>query len=300
MDKIQQSVRTLLMDHLAAIEPLTVNLSLGGTVVKVDNTSHYRINDEIYLISSSVGFAETSIIKDIPDDKTIIINPPSVRGWTVAENAYVQKAVNHQFIKRINIGDLKIIPSFPTITITATSESNEWYTLQRTMHDYKFNIRVYVLADNFERTNIFLIKLAEQIREILLDHIRPIVDGHSYPLTADLPIGSTVVNVSDTSEFKVGGAVFLRDRNPAPHHDEAYVRKILDGTTLAIHHATQFDYLMSRNAELIRVDRLLYDTRPESINYGYVQTPGGGPLMQAADISWFAKEMITRQGNILT
>lgn len=300
MDKIYQAVRSLLIDHLAATESLTQNIALGGNTIKVPNTSRFRINDEIYFISDTVGFAETALIQDIPDDTTIIISPATVRGWLVSENAYIQKAVNNQLIKRIHIGDLKIIPSFPTITISATSESNEWYTLQRTSHEYRFNIRVYVLADSFERTSIFLIKLAEQIREILIDHIRPIIDGQSNLLTVDLPVGATVVNIASTANFKVGGAVFLRDHHPAPHHQEAYVKKILSATALEIGHPTEYDYLVSRGAELIRVNRLLYDTRPESIQYGYVQTPGGGSFMQAADISWYAKEMITRQTNILT
>ena len=300
MDKILTSLRTLLLDHLAAAESLTVDLPLGGTIVSVPNTSRFRIDDVIYLISDTVGFAETSLIKDIPDDKTIIINPPSVRGWKVSENSYVQKAVNHQCIKRIHIGDLKIIPSFPTITIDAAQESNEWFTLRQTSHEYRFNIRVYVLADGFETTNIFLIKTSKQIREILLDHIRPIIDGESHPLTLDMPASSSVVHVADTSHFIVDGPVFLKDNHPRPAHQEDYVKSILSSTAIELRNTTDYDYLVSRQAQLILVNRLLYDTRPESINYGFIQSPGGGPLLKAAEISWFAKEMIVRSGNLLT
>ncbi len=302
MDKIQQAVRTLLIDHLAATESLTADIALGANIVKVADTSRFRLHDEIYFLSQDVGFAETAFIDDIPDDTTIVISPATVRGWLVSENTYIQKAINNQFIKRINLGDLKVIPSFPTITITASSEDMDWYTLQRTEHNYKFNIRVYVLADNFEKVNTYLIKLAEQIRDILIDHIRPIIDGESHPLTVDLPIGATVVNIADTSNFVIGsrGAAFLRDRHPKPHHQEVSIRKIFDGTSMEISWPAEYEFKVSRGAEIIRVSRLLYDTRPESINYGFIQTPGGGPLMQAADISWIAKEHITRAGNILT
>ena len=300
MDKILQSIRTLIIDHLAASESLTADLLLGGTVVSVPNTSRFRLGDEIYLISDAAGFAETSVIKDIPDSETLIIDPPSVRGWSVAETSYVQKAVNHQTIKRVHIGDLKIIPSFPTITIDATDESNEWFTLRQTSHEYRFKIRTYVLADNFETTNLFLLKITEQLREILLDHIRPIIDGESHPLTADVPVGQTVINVADTSNFVVGGPVFLRDAHPKPAHQEDYVKKILSPTALEIRTATDFEYKVSRQGELILVKRLLYDTRPESINYGFVTSPGGGTLMRASEITWFAKEMRIHEGNLLT
>jgi len=300
VDKILQSIRTLLMDHLAASESLTVNLPLGGTTVKIPNTSRFRVGDEIYLISDTVGFAETSLIKDIPDDKTITIDPPSVRGWTVAQNSYIQKAVNHQTIKRIHIGDLKQIPSFPTITIDANNESNEWITLGQTSHNYKFSIRIYVLADNFERTNLFLLKLTKQTREILIDHIRPIIDGVSHPLTLDLPLNQTVVSIANTSSFVERDVVFLRDAIPRPRHSENYVKKILSSTDLELQFPAPNPILVSAQGELIKVNRLMYDTRPESIEYGYVKSPGGGPLMRASEISWYAKESILREGNIGT
>lgn len=298
MDKILQATRSLLLNYLAPTQTLTADLPLNGTTVSVADTKFFRVNDEIFLISESVGFAETSLIQDIPNDKTIIINPPTVRGWAVSEGAYVQKAINHQFIKRILIGDNKNIASFPTITIDAKSENNDWLTIARTRHEYHFSIRTYLLADNFETTNIFLIKLTQQIREILYEHIRPIIDGDPHLLKADAPFGATVITIDDTSKFQVGMPVFLIDNHPQPHSQESYVKTILSKTQLAINHATEFDYLASRGAELIRSNRMMYDTRPETIEYGYIQSPGGGSLMRASEISWFAKEDICRFDNI--
>lgn len=272
----------------------------------VPNTSRFRIGDEIYYLSTSAGFSETSTVKEIPDDKTIIVTSGSVRGWTVAEGTYIQKAVNFQFIKRIHIGDLKPIPSFPTICLEPLTENNEWMTLRSTSHEYRIAIRTYVLADNFEKTNTYLIKLTEQIREILLDHIRPIVVGESFPLTADLVAGGTVVSIANTSKFaddlsQPDGVSFgyLRDAMPRPSQQESYIKSVLSPTQLELRGASAFNYLVSRQAEIIRAERLLYDTRPESISYGYV--PGqGGALMRASEITWFAKEMLCREGNFLT
>lgn len=297
MDKILQSLRTLFLDHVAATELLAADVAIGGKIVLVPNTSRFRIGDQIAFLSPT-GQGEFTLIEDIPDNITIVIAPGSTHGWTVAQGTYIVKSINNEFIKGVYIGDIKMIPSFPAITIDIESESNEWFTLRQTSHEYKFRIRAYVLEDNFEKTNIYLLKLATQMREILLDHIRPIIDGISHPLTADLPAGNTIVNVADTTGFVVGGPVFIRDAHPRPAQQESYVKSILSPTALEINLAAENDYLVSRQAEIIVVQRLLYDTRPESINYGVVNK--GGTFCKAAEFSYFAKEMRIREGNILT
>jgi len=298
MNKILPAIRTLLMDHLAMTEVLLMNVPIGGTLVVIGNTSRFRIGDQIAFLSNTLRQGEFVTISDIPDYNTIVLSTGSLHGWTIAQGSYITKCVNNEFIKGIYIGDIKMIPAFPAITIDVESESNEWLTLRQTSHEYKFRIRAYVLQDNFETTNLRLLTLATQIREILLDHIRPIIDGVSFPLTADLPAGQTIVNVSNTSQFRVGGPVFLRDAHPRPAQQESYVKSIIDSTSLEINIFAENDYLMSREAEIILVNRLLYDTRPESINYGVVNK--GGTFCRAAEISWFAKEMKIREGNINT
>ena len=309
MNQILQSLRSLLIDHLAATETLTADLPVGGTQVSVANTSRLRPGDEIYLMSASVGSAEVSTIQSIPDWQTLIITLGSTRGWKVSENAFVQKAISHQAIQRIHIGDNRQNVKFPTITLEPTSESNEWMTLGATSHEYRIAIRSYVLADDFETSNLYLTKLTEQIREILTDHIRPIIDGQYMSLLADLPAGSTVVSVPDTTPFAADLAgpsrmslCFLRDAATWYNYpifsisQEAYVKSVLDSTHLELQEPTQFDYFVARQAQAIRVTRLLYDSRPESISYGFV--PGqGGSFLRASEITWFGKEELIRNGN---
>lgn len=306
MREILQSLRTLLIDHLVATQPLTMNVPAGTNTVIVPNTSRFRPNDQIYFLSNSSGFGETAIIESIPDYQTLVLANTVVRTWTVLENAYVQKAVNDQFIKGIYIGDMKIIPSFPAITLTQTGESNEWYTLRSTSHEYKIAIRTYVLADNFETSEFYLASLSEQIREILIDHIRPIINGQSHPLTVDLPAGGAVVTVADTTDFATDLAspahtsiAFLRDAQPRPSQQETQIKTVLSSTQLELTNPAVFDYLVGRQAEIIRVNRLLYDSRPSDISYGYVRGSGSS-FLRASEITWFGKEMLCREGNFLT
>ena len=304
MDQILTSIRTLLIDHLAAMETLSFDAPLGSTVLIVPNTSRFRIGDQIYILNkmtTTESQGETAMIADIPDNNVIVLSQPtSKRAWPTSENSYVQKAVNFQFIKRIHIGDLKVIPSFPTVTIDPGTEDNEWLTLRQTDHDYKLNIRAYVLADGFEKTNLYLIRLSQMIREILIDHIRPIINGESHLLTVDLLQGQTVVTIADTSNFAAGDWVFAKDAYPHPSQQEMRVKKILSSTQLELFMPICYDILVARQGECILVKRLLYDTRPSNISYGYVVSEGGGPLMRASQISWYAKENIYREGNLLT
>jgi len=311
MDQILESLRRMLIDHLAPVEPLTANIPIGTTTVTVPNTSRFRDNDEIVIMAPSGNVAELNNILHVgppaptpndpypPDDGyTLVLGLPVVRTWTVAEGALIQKAINHMPIKRIHIGNLQIIPSFPTICIEPTSEDNEWLTTRGTSHDFKISIRTYVLADNFEKTAKALPKITQAIRELLMEHIHPIINGEDHPLLLDAPFGTTVIEVADTSNFRALDYVYIRDARAYSNFDSNQVRTVMDAQHLELKVPLSNDYAISRQAYLTRVLRYLYDTRPQSINYGFVTK--GGSLLRASDISWFGKEFLCRPGNVLT
>ena len=305
---VLKAIRSLLLEHLANSQPLllppistpsTILLNPGDPNVYVNNTSRFRVNDEVMIVSDLVGLAEPTKIISIPSWNHLIIDPPSIKsgGWIVVESPYILKAIKHKPLKRIHIGDIKIIPSFPTITISPQDESNEWLTFLGTSHEYKLNIRIYVQADGMEHSEETLSRYSEQTREILIDHIHPIIDGVSFPLTADLPTNSVAVSILDTSQFSPSDSVILRDA--ARNSQNAMVDSVIDDTTLQLATGCDTSYLVSRQAEIILLKKYLYDTRPSGISYGYVPG-GGGSFLRASDISYFGKEFICRQGNVQT
>jgi len=301
VDQILQALRGILIDHLAASQPLSQNMPAGSNIIRVPNTSKFRDGDEVFIMSIAGNVAYPTQIAKVNDWNELLVDPPTLKAWSASapESAFVQKAINHTFLKRVLIGDLKIIPDFPAITLEPATESNEWITLQGTTHEHRLTIRAYVLYDQFEKTNIGLAKLAKQIREVLLDHIHPQIDGFTYPLAADLPKGGTVVTIPDTSRFVPSRVVFIRDAKPRPNSQEDMVRSVLSATQLELATPAQYDYLVGRQAELLLVNRYFYDTRASNITYGFM--PGsGGSLLKAAEITWFGKEEIIRQGNIAT
>jgi hypothetical protein len=299
LDRLLLAQRALLLEHLAANQPLTAALSAGGTTVKLPNTSKFRDGDEVFIMSTSANLSEKQQILTVDDWDTVTLAAGAGRTWPLSEDPFVLKAPGHQPLKRVHIGGILQNPDFPAITLEGKSEDNEWWSLRATSHDYKVAIRVYVQADAFEDTNILLYKYSRQVREILMDHIHPIVDGEFFPLTADALTGATVITLSSTATLQPGSPVNLRDAKVRVSSQENQVRTILSPTMLELSQPMDFDCLVARQGEVIHMRRHFYDTRASSITYGVV--PGrGGPLMKAAEFDWFAKEVVKRFGNIVT
>lgn len=315
--QITLDMKELVISHLANSQPLISDLPPGSTIVTIVNASRFRPGDEIFILSDAINLSEKAQILDLQLNADnihtdVVLSAPTVNAWTTANSSYLLKAVNWMPLKRVHIGDLNVIPDFPSITIVPVNEQNDWFSIRSTTHDRTLKFRVYVQADNMEKTELALEAYAEQLKEILMDHIHPIIGGISMPLTADLPAGSTIVTVADTSMLKPYNAVFLRDAYtrasqddlpvvpppPAPAGaQEAIVRQILSPNQFELATPTDFTFLVARQAEAILVRRYLYDSRPSAIQYGFAP---GGNLMKAAEITWMCKEQVVRIGNVPT
>lgn len=319
--QISIDMKELIISHLANSQPLVTDLPMGSTVITIVNASRFRPGDEIFIMSDAINLSEQAQILDLQLNvdgihTDVVLSAPTQNDWAVANSSYLLKAVNWMPLKRVHIGDLMVNPDFPIITISPGNEQNEWFSIRSTTHDRTLKFKVFVQADSMEKTELGLQKYAEQLKEILLDHIHPIIGGVSMPLTADLPAGSTIVTVADTSILKPYSAVFLRDAYarasqgdlgnavglistpPAPAGaQEAIVRQILSPNQFELATPTDFTYLVARQAEAILVRRYLYDSRPSQIQYGFAP---GGTLMKGAEINWMCKEQVVRVGNIPT
>lgn len=301
MEEILPSLRTLLIDHLATASTLTADMLTGTDEVKVSSTSRFRAGDEIFIMSVPLNKSWPTRVLEVMDFETLKLFSPTLRDWTTTDLSFVQKAISHSPLKRVYIGDFRRSPDFPYITLSPNSENNDWWALGATEHEYRVSIRIYIESDNFESSELLLSKYAKATREILIDHIHPIINESSqiFPLTIDLPQTGTIVTVADTSVFQVGEIVIIRDADPPPSHQEFNIRTILTPTEMELSLPAKYDFETSKNAEIIRLNRFLYDTRPSEINYGFV--PGSGAsLLRAAEINWYGKEVRCRLGNILT
>jgi hypothetical protein len=304
---IMKALQRLMIEHMAARTALTVDAAIGDTVISVANISRFRKGDDIFLIADSLNLAEAAVIEEVlewdpVEGSRIRTVDPIKTAWAVADGSEVLRAINHQPLKRVFLGDQKQIPDFPSISISLPSETNEWWTLRATTHEYTFKIRGYILADNFETGAELITKFGDYIKEVLIDHIHPLVDDPPtiVALTADLFAGDTVVEVTSTADINEGNRVYLRDGQVRPGgSQEAVVRSILSPTELRLGTAVEFDFLVAREAELIAAQRYIYDSRPSSVNYGFVPATGGS-FAHAVEINYFAKEALCRVGNLIT
>jgi len=304
---IMRALQRLMIDHMAADWPLVADLAPGQNVVRVLQSSKFREGDEVFIKSETLGKVEAAVVDEVLAwDPTygyrISLESPVSGAWTVADGSSLLRAINHQPLKRVYRGSLTITPAYPSISISLPEESNDWFSMRATDHEYTFKIRAYTLSDNFERGTDQIAKFAEAIREVLIDHIHPIVDDPPVviPITSDVAANSTVIEVTDSSRISPGDRVFLRDGEVRPMgSQEAVVQSILSATQVRLATPTEWDYLVARGAELIVAVRYLYDTRPSSVSYGYV--PGNsGSFGHAAELNYFAKEAICRTGAMIT
>lgn len=333
MEEILKSLRQLLIEHLATNESLIAQANVGEDIIVVGNSSRYRLNDDVLVMSQITDEADQSYssISKIFSYRTqaellsefgitaatggypMQLSVPLASTWPLSESPSVLKACGHQPLKRVVIGDLRPLPDFPIITLSQSSEDNEWFTMRSTSHEYKIAIKTYIMADNFENSEILIARLSQNIREILIEHIHPIVNGEYHDLTADLLQDGTVVQVADTSNFRVGGTVFVRSADIKPEQpldpydlvklrsasQENVIRTILSPNHMELVNPAHFDYRADRRAQIILINRYIYDSRPSSISYMY--SPGqGGSFLRASEISWFGKEQIFREGNIVS
>jgi hypothetical protein len=298
LDQIYKMLQTMFMDHMAAKQLLMQPAVVGDTIITVANSSRFRPKREAFIVSESAGLVEKVVIKSIPDWDKIELATPLTRPWPLSENAYILRATNHIPLQRVYIGNLPSQPNFPCITIQGVRESNEWSTLEATSHEYRFSIKCFVMADNAEASELYLPKFATEVREVLMDHIHPIVDGVSYPITTNVPAGATVISLATTAGIPIPGLGFIRDAKTRIPAQESVIKTVLSATDIEVVVPLQYDYQVARGAEMVLMNRYLFDTRADSIEYGYLMK--NTSLLRAAEISWYAKEEIIRPGNILT
>jgi hypothetical protein len=307
MNQIEKAIQQMLMDNVAPMQLLMADLPVSTTTVSVANSSRFRPGDQVLLASDTLvlpgqttpGAVEKATIADIPDYDVIKLVDPVNRAWLMSDTSYILGAVNWLPLQRVYLGGLPALPKTPCITITQQNEDiPEWLTLQATKHDYRLAIKCFITADNPEAAELYLPMLAQKVREVLLDHIHPIVGGVDYPLLVDLPVGGTVVTISDTSKIKIPSLAFIHDAKTRIPARESVVRAVLSPTQVEIVVPAEYPYLVSRGAEFVHMTRYFYDTRVTSIRYGFVQKDGG--MFKGAELSYYLNEELIRPGNVLT
>lgn len=241
----------------------------GSTEIVINDTSPFTkqaINNsfpEIFLLDSNSSFkltptgregAEIVRVKEIIDDKKIILQQPLTRDFLVSNKAYARRAIisraggtSGDLIDKVYIGDVEVIKKFGAISIIPSNKTINWRTLSSTIDKVSIDFVVYVKQGDTEKATESVLILADIVEWILMSnlHIQPI--GYKNPWER--------TNIARVTNVQYGtiakGSEFLKAATLTWEADMHFFR----------------GYLTQQG-------------RDDSINYGYGNLENLGPLPQ--------------------
>lgn len=289
MEQVLDSVRRIVAKWTSNSTPLRSNASPGTTVLEVENAIRFVSGDEVAIHSNSKGAETYLIVDEILDTTHLSLVTPTQIDWTTSENAILTRTFYGQFIQAVYIGEPDPIFKFPAITINAVSRESEWMTLDSTRETYNLEINVYVQSGSQEDTYRFLMRMVDVIQTGLKRNVMPLVGPYSVTSAShDIASNDVYLRVDDSSIFNHDGELFPRaiveDKYKA---EELMLEEITDATTIKLVIPVCYDYLVADDAKVISPQSFIYNSWPESIEYGTIFK---GTLLKAAKISWMCQQ----------
>jgi len=286
---ILDSVRRIISRWTITNTPLVVSASAGDTEITVNTTSRFRDGDEATILTPTHG--ETDIfIEHVVDERTLRLESPLTYNFPLSESPILHKTTNGLFMQAIYLGEPDVIPMYPACTVNAVSRQSEWMTLDSTKEIYNVQINIYVQDSNQEDAYRFLLTMTEIIQAGLKKNIYPMVGPYeAIAVTADISAGDTFIRIADTSgmiedNYAINQRLLLED----PWQTQEFVvSDIVDQHTVQITPPACKDYLVSDGAIVIAVNRFIWNSWPNNINYGTIFKES---MLKAATIDWFAWE----------
>lgn len=284
MEQILDSLRKIIYRWLNTETVFTQNVSVGATVIHVDNSMRFMPNDEI-AITDGTEFEFPIVIKAILDETTIQLATPTNFAWN-SSNGYIKKSIAGQFVQGIYIGDVSTILKFPAVVINGKSKSSEWTTLESTTEKYEVSISCYVEESTQESGYRALLRMANIIERGLKRNVFPVV-GEIGPIDIieSIDSGDYFIKVDDTDGLVANQLIIIEDKY---HAEDASIDEVIDSQTIKLHKNIFNDYVTIDDPKLLVITRFLYKSWPASIDFTTIQKD---TLLKAATISWSAEEI---------
>jgi len=283
--EIIDSVKKIINNWANTQMPLTLNADAGDSILTIRNSNRFQIGDEIFLRDPIQGGELSNHVISIPDATHVELAAPIENNWTVNQATYLQKIYNGQMIQGIYTGNPDNIPMYPAITVNATSRDSEWLTIDSTKEDFKVDVAVYTKASTMESGYESCIRLTETIIFGLKRNIHPLVAPYeTTAVTSNIDSSDTFITLADTSNLYVGAHAIIEDEW---NFSEVIVKKVINNTTVELRYPAACSFSMDDDIQFILLDRFIYNSWPNSTNFGEVYK---GTLLKAAKISWFAWE----------
>lgn len=315
IEPIVDSLINLIKLNVIAKTNVTSNITTGDVIVNVENSFHFRANEEIILIdynydvvgSSHYQIFEYAKIKEVNNTSSITLSSPALSDWTVANNAFVQKTIGHSPLYDDNVlyGDREVIPTDAmAITVEPVSMSNEWVYLQGGLsEDYKIKVTVYGKSIETDEGRRILDRYSDNVVDLLNSNIHVGVATYSAPLLVDVNIGDTQITIAATQD-NIDNIVLSTNLPPLIFNQQkAYqlqdnkgvgfwvaitnIQFVAGNMVLTIDTPYNIIVEKSEYATIKRLGMYIYDSRADLATYGVISK--GSAILRASEINWFGK-----------
>lgn len=285
---VLDSVRRVIHKWVNTLTPLTENVNVGSSTLKVKSSHRFKKGDQVMIKNKEV-YETGLIIKDIIDDTTISLETSVSNTWGAdGLNTVLIKTVNEQFVNNIYIGDPDVIARYPAITVNGTSSTSEWMTLESTKERYELEITVLVQDSTQEAGYRFLLNLVDVVQKGLKRNIVPLINDYDIiSLLENVSEGDSIIKLNSLDLLDNYRRLIIEDQY---NFEETAIDRIYeDGTS--VHLVTPLSNSYSSSGEnaasVVIPHRFIHNSWPSSIDYGKIHK---GELLKAGVIKWFAEE----------
>jgi hypothetical protein len=128
-----------------------------------------------------------------PTDNTITLKDPLTKVLNIG--SVIKRAPNYEEIRGVYLGDIDIIENYPAICVVPLNKDVDWQTLQGTQEDFNMSIIVHVKEDNQENSMISLLRIVQDVEDMLMADLHMTIQGRDYPNQYNKTYNSRVKNV---------------------------------------------------------------------------------------------------------
>lgn len=315
IEPLVDAVINIIKRNLIAKTNVTSDVTTGDIVVNVENSFHFKANEEIILIdydyntegSPHYQVYEYAKIKKVNNTSSITLSTPVISNWMMASNAFVQKTIGHSplYDNQVYYGDREVIATdLMAVTVEPVSMSNEWMYIRGGLsEEYKLKVAIYGKSVDTEDGRRILDKYSDAVVNFLNLNIHAGVSSYSTPLLTDVNSTDTQVTVEDTPSNRENMVLYVDLPVPTNGIRNAYQLQDNKGVSIYLEIIdvqysggqiiVTFDkpvgaiFEKSEYATIKRLGMYMWDSRADNAIYGVVSK--GSAILRVSEISWYGK-----------
>ena len=312
IELIADGIIDLIKKNIIAKIDILSDVSIGDTIINVDNSYRFHDGEEIVLIdfgynqSGHIHYKkfEYAKIESVDSTTSITLQDPTESSWLLSDSAFIQKTIGHSPLYDDNVlyGDREVIPVDDiAITIEPVSLGNEWIYLQGGLsEEYRVRIMIYGKSIQTDEGRRILDRYSWSVYSLLNRNLHIDVNNIETPLLNDFVSGGSAVVIEDTAANRKAFVVDASSDAPAQYSMQdnqgascwyfRIIGRVIGGGLihLTLDGAITGNFYLSEYAVLRKIGEYFYDSRVDSINYGQVSKSSA--FLRAAELSWFGKK----------